>query len=624
MLSLMRKGVVGLSLILSLSLIPAYSATPPKAGTSCAKQGITKTYKGKTFKCKKVKGKIVWVKSIVASSKSTATNSTTSQAPNTDQSLYKEPSRNSKTLDLCKIQEVSAIRKRVSESGPAGFNVESISGFPKTESRIASRGTLRFIAVPIDWSDLPGETNFANHWREQFGLFEDWVSTVSEGKLNVEVSLHSNWIRIPGNSASFSVPFSEASPQSGEFWKSVLPTIDPIIDFTSYQYVIFVLPAGQTIVRESIQELYPGGAIKDFPTREGKILAYMGTGMYFENWNVEQWSYFAHELGHLIDFAHGGSGRDSGTMGGYDIMFSQDGPSRTLSGWWRFLSGWLEPSQIFCDSADNFQDLDISLIPIDSSAKGIKVAILRLTPTRALIIESRRYSRFDNEKRQAFFQKELIREDWNGVLAYEYDSTLGHLQNFLTPVASNTALSAYSWDGRTRFITKQAEVIEHAGLKITLTKSGDLDFLNIVRLTDEEQGKPRPTPSPAPVPTVIDFDTEPFVFGGAQRTGETTANSTWYGRFFRSYRIQVVNNANKNSAPLFDSGIINSYQSPVTIPISNLICSRELIEIAIFYSGLDGKGKSTRIEQSASLSAVNITGDGKCEGYWTNGALGRN
>ena len=535
--------------------------------------------------------------------------------------VYKEPSRNSKDLELCKIQEASGIRKRVSESGQAGYKVEAISGFPKTESRISSRGTLRFIAIPIDWSDLPGESNFANHWNEQFGIFTEWANVVSEGKLKVEISLHSNWIRIPGSSSSYAVPFSEASPQSGDFWKNVLPTIDPIIDFTNYQYVIFVLPAGQKIVTESIQELYPGGAIRNYPTKEGKILAFMGTGMYFENWNVKQWSYFAHELGHLLDFAHGGPARDSGTMGGYDIMFSQDGPSRTLSGWWRFLSGWLEPSQVFCDSADDFQDLSISLIPIDSAARGLKVAVLRTSPTKALIVESRRYSRFDNEKRQALFQKELVKEDWNGVLVYEYDASLGHLQNFLIPVASNTALSAYNWDGRIRYITKESEVVEHAGLKITLTKSGNFDSLKLARMTPAEQSKPRPTPSPAPSPNVIDFDIEPFVFGGAQRTGETTAISTWYGRFFRSYRIQVVNSANQNSAPLFDSGIVNEYQSPFSIQISNLICSRELTEIAVFYSGLDGKGKSTRIDQSAALSAVNLSRDGKCEGYWTNGGL---
>jgi hypothetical protein len=130
-------------------------------------------------------------------------------------------------------------------------------------------------------------------------------------------------------------------------------------------------------------------------------------------------------------------------------------------------------------------------------------------------------------------------------------------------------------------------------------------------------------PKPSTLPNTNDFNVEPFVFGGAVRESETTALSTWYGRFFRSYRIQVVNSSSPNSAPLFDTGIVNDYRTPILINITKLTCSRDLTEVAVFYSGLDGKGKSTRIEQSSALSAVNIGGDGKCTGYWTNGAQGK-
>jgi hypothetical protein len=601
--------------ILLLSSAPSISANSPKPGSACSKQGVSSIFQGKKYICIKSGKKLIWDKGTKVSTSATKTNSAVPQ--------YKQPSRGSKNLEICRVQETSDIRKLISGSNLAAFRVESISGFPKTESRVASKGTLRFIAIPIDWSDKPGEANFFDKWKEQFAIFSEWVATNSEGKLKVDVTLHNNWIRIPGNSESYSVPFSEASPQSGEFWQKVIPVIDPIIDFTNYQYVIFVLPSGQQFIRESIQELYPGGAIREFPPKEGKILAFMGTGSYFENWNVKQWSYFAHEIGHLIDFAHGGSGRDSGTMGGYDIMFSQDGPSRTLSGWWRFLSDWLDKDQVFCDEVEGFKDLDLTLIPINSTDKGVKVAILKISPSKVLVIESRRYTKFDNDKRQAFFQRELVKDDWNGVLVYEYDASLGHLQNFLTPKASNSALSEYNWDGTTRYISKKLEVVEYAGLKISVTSSSNFDSLKIARLTAAEINRPRPTPSPAPTPTLVDFGVEPFVFGGSQRTGETTAVSNWYGRFFRSYRVQVMNSLNPAAAPLFDSGIINDFRSPISVKISNLICSRDLVEVATFYSGLDGKGISTRIEQSAALSAVNIKPDGKCEGYWSNGAVGK-
>jgi hypothetical protein len=58
----MKRGVIGLALLLTISFIPAHPATPPKPGSICSKQGITKVYKGKTFKCVKSKNKLVWSK----------------------------------------------------------------------------------------------------------------------------------------------------------------------------------------------------------------------------------------------------------------------------------------------------------------------------------------------------------------------------------------------------------------------------------------------------------------------------------------------------------------------------------------------------------------------------------
>ena len=61
----MRIGVIGLSLILSISLIPAYSSTAPKAGAICSKQGTSKTHQGKKFTCIKSGKKLVWNRGVL-------------------------------------------------------------------------------------------------------------------------------------------------------------------------------------------------------------------------------------------------------------------------------------------------------------------------------------------------------------------------------------------------------------------------------------------------------------------------------------------------------------------------------------------------------------------------------
>lgn len=67
----LKRRVLILSIAFSLSLFPSYSANPPKVGSSCAKKGITKSYKGKNYTCIKSGKKTVWSIAPSTSSKNT-------------------------------------------------------------------------------------------------------------------------------------------------------------------------------------------------------------------------------------------------------------------------------------------------------------------------------------------------------------------------------------------------------------------------------------------------------------------------------------------------------------------------------------------------------------------------
>ena len=528
--------------------------------------------------------------------------------------IYVNPSKTSQPIVECEILETGSQRIAFSK-----YQLKSISGFPMTHSRLPSKGSINFLAIPVDWADAPGDEKLLREVRNQLELHSEWWNVVSEGNLKIKSALYDKWIRLPGDSKSYAVPFSEAYPETGEFWSKAIKVIDPVIDFTDIQVITFIFPTGQKIVPASVQELFPIGSIRDYPPQEGKLVAFIGPGSMFYQWNTTPWSYWAHEIGHLIDFAHGGSPNGSQDMGGYDLMFSQDGPSRTLSGWWRFLADWASTDQVFCeDNISNFSELEVTIAPLDSSERGIKLVILKLSDSKVLLIESRRFTKFDNTNRTGNFQQIKPPRDWDGVLAYTYDGQKGHLEDFFAPVASNTALSEYNWDGQTRFISKQGEEIYIEGLKIQVLGSGKYDAIRISKLSMEEMAKPHPTPRPAPSPNTTDFNVAPTPNGGGVRTGETTGLSTWYGQNYRSYRIYVVPASDPNSKPMFDTGIVNDYSSPIRVNLSNLTCKRDELEVAIFYSGLDGKGLSTRIEQSHLLSKVTIDPrTGNCTGNWT-------
>lgn len=74
----MKKVAIALLLLIPISFLPAYSATPPKSGDLCKKQGTTQIYKGKKFTCTKSGKKLIWDKGLLVK--------TTTQAKSADES----------------------------------------------------------------------------------------------------------------------------------------------------------------------------------------------------------------------------------------------------------------------------------------------------------------------------------------------------------------------------------------------------------------------------------------------------------------------------------------------------------------------------------------------------------
>ena len=179
----MRKVVTGLSLLLIFSLMPAYSATPPKTGLACSKQGITKTYQGKKYTCIKSGKKLVWSKGVV-SEKAMPTPAPTvtviaSPTPTPTPTQSKNPSVSlpdywplEKPADenLVLIADAS-VRKYI--TGVANTpNINLLIG-PKTD-RLAANNYLRFLEkAAIGWGKdwMPDKVDIAMAQVEDY----DWI-----------------------------------------------------------------------------------------------------------------------------------------------------------------------------------------------------------------------------------------------------------------------------------------------------------------------------------------------------------------------------------------------------------------------------------------------------------------
>ena len=330
-------------------------------------------------------------------------------------------SKTSDPVDQCRIQEASQNKINY---GPNNFTQ---AGFPV--SRLTpNSGVVKWALIPIDFADLPGEKKFRPRVNNQMKLLSEWYSSVSGGRLTIEWVVMDKWVTVPGKSKDYEIPRSVNlgdSENGKKLFRNAMNAADPMFDFTNIQTVNFLLPKGQRIVLESSQGFPWDPEVKAYSSKEGPISSYSIPGVFFDDPKRTYWSYWAHEFGHAIALPHIGLSR--GTIppfNPWDLMGGQDGPSRELSGWLRMLAGWMSDSQVYCKDAAAIQSKTINLTPLSSNKSGQKLAIIRVSSTKAIMIESRRETKFSCKTQPGR----------NGVLVYLFDAKLGHGDNFLVPV----------------------------------------------------------------------------------------------------------------------------------------------------------------------------------------------
>lgn len=366
----------------------------------------------------------------------------------------------SESIEGCKIQEAT---------GMGGYTQ---AGFPISPT-IANSGVVKWALIPVDFPDLPGEKKFRPRVDDQMSLLSEWFSSVSGGRFTVEWVVSDGWVTLPGQSEEYAIDLSVnlADAANGpKLFRDAMNAADPDFDFTGIQTVNFILPSGQTIIGEGSQGFPWDDAVKEYVSEEGSISSYSIPGAFFEDPRRAYWSYWAHEFGHAIALPHVGASRGSlPPFNPWDILGGQDGPSQELSGWLRFLAGWLSDDQIFCMDASKVDNLEMTLVPLSNTEEGPKFAVLPISATRALLIESRRETKFSCE----------APTPRDGVLVYVYDATLGHNEDFLI-AASPSGRQPQNFNDcavepNPDFLLREGDKVEVDGLIIEVLEHGDFD-----------------------------------------------------------------------------------------------------------------------------------------------------
>lgn len=313
----------------------------------------------------------------------------------------------------------SACQLRDQATPARGWGVDVAAGFPRVRTRLPAFGHVRALIVPVDFADVPGADAPLAFFTPLADAVRDFYLKQSYGRLAFDFTIATTWSRMPFAAGAYRLGGGVGAGDANAYRQALVRMLDPLIDFSEYDAVYFLPP--RTVPFDAIA--YGPTITAPMATRNGILVngATGGADMYLPRNGVgAAWQWMAHETGHSFglvdeDFEHA-----SPTLGDWGVMansWSQGAIEH--NGWDRYLLGWLGEAQAAClpRAALAGTGVTLALAPLVRQDGALKLALVPLTASRVLVMESRRNEGYDH-----------LPAGHEGVLVYTVDTALGQLK----------------------------------------------------------------------------------------------------------------------------------------------------------------------------------------------------
>ena len=277
-------------------------------------------------------------------------------------------------------------------------------GFPTPDYRLRSTGTVRGIVLFAEFADGPADRTPD----EMFALVsphaEDWYDAMSYGQMDLQLEPHLQWYTLGGTQADYAQAITTFEGHRDMIQESVT-LADDAVEFSGADFVVVLVPpsANQVGYGPAMSASFGSGVFADGTeftngtTSGADILAWDGL-------------WLPHEMGHLLGLPDLYSFDEPiGFTRPFSMMDLISSEAPEFFAWERWQLGWLDDDQILCDPA---ADTEIVLSPVETSG-GSKAAIVPISSTRVVVVESRRAMGYD-----AALPVE-------GAVVYTVDTTIG-------------------------------------------------------------------------------------------------------------------------------------------------------------------------------------------------------
>jgi M6 family metalloprotease-like protein len=250
-------------------------------------------------------------------------------------------------------------------------------------------GRVRALMLFVDFPNLQTTESTSIQYDRLVPRAQRWFNEVSYGRLKLEVTPLSHWVRMPGTFASYGLANGISWQEHHDYMADAIHAADSEVDFSRYQLVYVVAPNKSGIERSPAFQAYSGSGVKV----DGTEIRYGAT--FFDD-TRDSARYAAnvliHETGHdlglpdLYDVPDPTFWTLFRFAGGWDMMSWND-PGAHFVAWEKWKLGWLAPSQLTC--LDSPGEVTTTVTPLER-AGGLKAVVVPLSSSSAYVVEARR------------------------------------------------------------------------------------------------------------------------------------------------------------------------------------------------------------------------------------------
>lgn len=353
------------------------------------------------------------------------------------------------------------------------INAPRSLGFPLNQTGSKAIGTVNLVVVAADFSNFAGVDSEILKLEEQVKLFDEWLAFQSSGRLKAAWQFPKKFYRLPRAAADYGIVGFTISTHLA-LMSDVVSAADPDVDFSNVDEMFVYMPDSLTdseLGRNPFDGILSQFGGSDVRAPEGTIKHVKGSGTVSKvqryGFLPTLWALWAHDLLHVIG-VEGHNPVDAFTLESEDYL------DFVVSAWNQWLLGWMTNEQIACIDKASANGNEVDLVPLQSSTSGHRTAMVPISETRAIVVESHRNSGYGKNLGASGVLAYLI--DTKNVPPYaDRGKTALIGSKFLEPNTVTSGKRARIGKGQNSTLMVVGDYVEFESIRVEYARAGDLD-----------------------------------------------------------------------------------------------------------------------------------------------------